>query len=76
MTLDQSPFGSRDPKPFDDLLIDLYLQKGRPVDELAYTNEFDMIYDALKCQGDTRTKSEVFRRLLNLRKAGQLPRVA
>lgn len=76
MTVDQGPFISRDPLPFDQLLIELYLRTGKPVDELAYTDEFDSIFDTLQKQGDSRTKAEVFRRLLNLRKAGRLPRVA
>lgn len=76
MTLQEGPFEPRDPTPFDDLLIELYLREGRPVDELAYTDSFDRIHSGLQQLGDKRTKAEVFRRLLNLRKSGRLPRVA
>lgn len=61
---------------FDRLLLDLYRKSGTSVDYLAYTPEFDRIYDQLVEAGDKRSKQEVFRRLLNLRKAGVLPRVA
>jgi hypothetical protein len=67
-----------DPTPLPDLdkrLVEQYLNSGRAVDDLAYTEKFDAIYDDLKKHGDPRTKAEIFRRLLNLRKAGFLPRI-
>jgi hypothetical protein len=76
MTSLPSPFSSREPVPFDDVLIELYLERGRSVDDLAYTPDFEFIYSRLVEKGDTRTRSEVFRRLLTLRKTGRLPRVA
>ncbi len=60
----------------DRMLVDLYTRAGRAADELAYTDEFERIYEQLKKAGDTRSKAEVFRRLLSLRKSGRLPRVA
>ncbi len=59
----------------DVLLIDKYVKYGRPVDQLAYSDEFDKLYSDLQTNGDKRTKQQVFRRLLNLRKAGWLPRL-
>jgi hypothetical protein len=75
----RDPTALFDPAPLsehDQRLIDLYLRSGRAVDELAYTDEFDVIFGELQAAGDPRTKAEVFRRLLNLRKAGRLPRIA
>lgn len=70
-------FNSSDIEPFDDELIRAYLATGKSVDNLAYTVEFDdIIYKTLQDLGDKRTKADVFRRLLNLRKTGRLPRVA
>jgi hypothetical protein len=54
----------------DHRLVDLYIRAARAVDELAYTEEFEEIYRWLAEAGDTRSRAEVFRRLLNLRKAG------
>lgn len=76
MTSLPSPFNDRDPVQFDDLLIQLYLERGKSADELAYTDDFEYIYSKLLEAKDTRTRSEVFRRLLTLRKTGRLPRVA
>jgi hypothetical protein len=53
-----------------------YERIGRPVDDLAYTEEFDRLYKSLEAVRESRSKAEVFRRLLNLRKSGRLPRVA
>ncbi len=62
------------PEP-DQRLVERYLKSSRAVDDLAYTEEFDAIYKDLKKHGDPRTQAEIFRRLLNLRKAGLLPRI-
>jgi hypothetical protein len=75
---------TQQPHPFDvaglpeeDLrLVEFYMKLAIPVDNLAYTEAFDRLYDELRKAGDTRSKSDIFRRLLNLRKAGSLPRVA
>lgn len=59
----------------DRRIIEAYIKTGVPVDFLAYTTEFDRLYEAVQAKGDTRSRAEVFRRLLNLRKRGQLPRM-
>ena len=60
---------------FDDRLIREYLSVGRPVDWLAYTDDFEKLYDRLDGVRESRDRAEVFRRLLYLRKAGMLPRI-
>ncbi|HEX8875647.1 MAG TPA: hypothetical protein VF777_02800 [Phycisphaerales bacterium] len=60
----------------DQVLLDLYLKFGKSVDDLAYSDEFEVIYAELQARGDKRTKGQVYRRLLSLRKSGRLPRVA
>ena len=74
---------SSQPQPFeiqklpdeDERLIKRYVLAGKSVDSLAYTSTFDDLYKDLQKAGDQRPKAEVFRRLLALRKAGQLPRI-
>lgn len=60
----------------DQRLIKVYMQVGCPVDALAYSAAFDKLYNILTSKGETRGREELFRRLLNLRKAGRLPRLA
>ncbi len=61
------------------LLISVYQRVGRTLDDLPYTDDFEAIYTAMygpegrDAQGVTRT--DVFHRLHNLRKAGKLPRL-
>jgi hypothetical protein len=63
----------------DKRLIDAYAYVGRPVDDLAYTEDFDQLVgvahniDADQVPMDL--KQRAFRRLLNLRKRGRLPRL-
>lgn len=59
----------------DKRLVSLYEEKGVPLDNLAYTAEFDDIHARLKEGGDNRTKQQLFHRLLTLRKSGRLPRL-
>ncbi len=66
-----------DPLPeHDQLLVSLYEQLSRSVDDLAYSKEFEHLYEQLRAAGDKRAIGDVYRRLLNLRKAGRLSRVA
>lgn len=64
-----------------EVLVKLYEQIGRITDDLPYTPEFVTIYKdysaALKARGSPGeiTKEEVWRHLLNLRKAGKLPKL-
>jgi len=68
----------------DDLLINVYQQQGRTLDDLPYTDEFEAIYQTVVSEerspaGDddapTMSRAELFHRLHNLRKAGRLPRL-
>ena len=59
----------------DQLLIALYVHHATPVDSLAYSETFDRIYEELQKAGDQRSKGEVFRLMLMLRKSGRLPRL-
>jgi hypothetical protein len=59
----------------DKALLRAYEQTGRSVDQLAYTAEFEKLYQSLQEDGFDWEKQEVFRRLLVLRKAGLLPRL-
>lgn len=61
--------------PADARLIDLYTRLGTPADRLPYSEEFERMYQALQQAGDRRDRREVYLRLLNLRKAGRLPRL-
>lgn len=60
-----------------DLLISLYEKIGRTADDLPYTPHFESLYSAYaSAQGDPKpTRQEVWRHLLNLRKAGKLPKL-
>lgn len=67
-------------RPQPDVLVKLYEQIGRITDDLPYTPEFVTLYKdysaALKARGSGEvTKQEVWRHLLNLRKAGKLPKL-
>lgn len=60
-----------------DLLIRLYEKVGRTADDLPYTPHFENLYSAYAAShGDTKpTRGEVWRHLLNIRKAGKLPKM-
>lgn len=60
-----------------ELLIRLYQQVGRTADDLPYTPEFEAIFIPYSAaHGDAAPdRAEVWRHLLNLRKAGQLPKL-
>jgi hypothetical protein len=61
-------------KPDRDL-IQAYRTVNRSVDDLAYTPDFDRLYELFLKAGNQAEKHEVFRRLLILRKSGLLPRL-
>ena len=67
---------NRDSTGWDLSLVQAYMKIGVPVDMLAYTKQFDELYEQV-IQGETTcpTKAAVFRRLLKLRKSGRLPRL-
>ena len=60
-----------------DVLIKLYEQIGRTADDLPYTSHFETMYTAYAAQhADPKpTRQEAWRHLLNLRKAGKLPKL-
>lgn len=56
-------------------LIRAYRAVGRTVDDLAYTDDFDRLYELYTQGGNAADKHQVFKRLLILRKSGLLPRL-
>ncbi|MBI1371145.1 MAG: argininosuccinate lyase [Phycisphaera sp.] len=67
-----SLFGDVDVSDEDEALITAYRELGRTLDDLPYTDEFEALY---KAAGGERSRSDVLRRLMNMRKAGKLPRL-
>jgi hypothetical protein len=60
----------------DQQLIDAYVQTRRPLDDLAYTPDFEQLVQNVKGEASMPNLHAVFRRLLTLRKMGRLPRLA
>jgi catechol 2,3-dioxygenase-like lactoylglutathione lyase family enzyme len=60
-----------------DLLATIYQNLGRTADDLPYTPHFESLYSSYCTQmGQQKpTRGEVWRHLLNMRKAGQLPKL-
>lgn len=60
-----------------DLLVQAYVHVGRTADDLPYTPHFESLYSAYaKQHGEAPpSRQEVWRHLLNLRKAGKLPKM-
>ena len=59
-----------------DALAAIYESIGRTADDLPYTPHFESLYSSYAGQLDTKpTRQEVWRHLLNLRKAGKLPKL-
>ena len=57
-------------------LAEIYEKLGRTADDLPYTPHFESLYSSYVTHFDTPpTKREVWRHLLNLRKAGKLPKL-
>jgi catechol 2,3-dioxygenase-like lactoylglutathione lyase family enzyme len=63
--------------PKRELLIKLYEKIGRTADDLPYTPQFEQLYEPYIAEhADPKpTRAETWRHLLNLRKAGKLPRL-
>ncbi|WP_428389993.1 hypothetical protein [Mucisphaera sp.] len=62
----------------DDLLVRVYVAQGRTLDDLPYTEAMEAIAAAVCVDPEgvsDRQRCEVLHRLLNLRKAGKLPRL-
>ena len=59
-----------------DALVQIYEKIGRTADDLPYTPHFTTLYRSYTSHFDTTpTRQEVWRHLLNLRKAGKLPKL-
>jgi hypothetical protein len=60
-----------------DLLVELYQKLGRTADDLPYTPHFESLYGPYAAShGEPKpSRAEVWRHLLNLRKAGKLPKL-
>ena len=57
-------------------LIDVYRQVGLTADDLPYTPQFERVHSTYAAvQGEQLTRGETWRHLLNLRKAGKLPKL-
>lgn len=71
-----SLFGDIRPRSLDsdDRLVAAYVEVGRTLDDLPYTEEFEKLVTALGGDG-ALARREVLHRLQNLRKANKLPRL-
>lgn len=59
-----------------DALADIYQRIGRTADDLPYTPHFESLYASYASHFDPKpTRHETWRHLLNLRKAGKLPKL-
>ena len=59
-----------------DALASIYQNLGRTADDLPYTPHFETLYSSYASKLETKpTRQEVWRHLLNLRKAGKLPKL-
>lgn len=58
----------------DERLINAYLQVGRAVDQLPYTDDFERLFRMLGLPDSQAGRHDLFTRLLTLRKMGRLPR--
>ena len=70
----KSFFSNALPDAIDSKLKELYLHAGIPLDQLAYTEEFEELYSKITELDDSLTRTWVYRRMLGLRKRGMLPR--
>ena len=59
----------------DQRLVSEYKALGRPLDDLAYTEDFEKLVKDLGYPDTLQAKHAVFQRLLRLRKKGRLPRL-
>ena len=62
--------------PADQRLVEAYKTSGRSLDDLPYTPEFERLFQLLGLEDTDDARHFTFRRLLNLRKRGQLPSVS
>ncbi len=61
--------------PDDAALVRDYLRVGRTLDDLAYTPDFESLYESIGGERTWKARWHVLHRLQNLRKAGKLPKL-
>ena len=59
---------------FDAVVENAYARSGLPLDDLPYTDAFDLIYAEVNQSFPSKTERDVFHHLLTVRKAADLPR--
>lgn len=59
----------------DDRLVAAYVEIGRTLDDLPYTQDFETLLERVGMGQEPAGRREVFHRLHNLRKASRLPRL-
>jgi hypothetical protein len=75
MSFDEKFWDAPQLSPEDEAIVDAYRTIGRSLDDLPYTEDFDRLMDVLKRPREMDQMHFVFRRLMTLRKRGQLPRI-
>ncbi len=58
----------------DQRLVDAYSEVARPLDDLPYTDDFDRLCEILGINETKEDRHRIYKRLMNLRKSGRLPR--
>ena len=77
MSANPSPFDRADDfTSRDEILVRHYVHYATPVDALAYSETFERLFADITAAGETRSRGDVYRRLLSLRMSGRLPRLA
>jgi hypothetical protein len=61
----------------DQRLVDCYVKIGKPLDRLAYSDEFEKLVDMFRGTSNNSLSEKylLYQRLLQLRKQGRLPRL-
>jgi len=61
--------------PEEERLVDLYVDTGRPLDDLPYTADFERMVAQARGETSREACHDVLKQLFRLRKQGRLPRV-
>ena len=56
-------------------LVDAYQEVGRPLDDLAYTEDFRRLCAIIGAADNDESRHAIYKQLLRLRKTGRLPRL-
>lgn len=73
---EKNPFATDERSESSDaLLMKLYVEAGLPLDYLAYTEDFESLFENFSNTHPGWNRRDVFRRILSLRKQGKLPRL-